>query len=109
MAFAFKTVITAKFAVWLAAVGGGVTVINGDDSTDGIVSYNVDVELGESLSAPKTGTVRVLADNIGTVAEDGTVSVDGTRVFVQRVGTDAAGAVTTIEFSDSQPVPDDML
>ena len=110
MATLFKTAIEAVFdAAWLTSVNGGVTVVNGSNSAKGIVSYDVDVTMGRELNAPRTGTVKCKTDDIGTVDTDGVITVDGARVFVTRTSVDPAGALTAIEFSETQPVPEEML
>jgi hypothetical protein len=100
----FKTAIEGTFATWLASVGGGVDVVNGSESAKGIVKYDTAVDMGESLTRVRTGRVHVLTDDIGVIDVDGTVKVDGKRVFVTAVNIDAAGAKTIINFSESNPV-----
>jgi hypothetical protein len=101
-----KDVTEDAFAEWLEAVGGGVDVsYNGGTAVKGIVSAGTAVEQGRAHNAPKAGTVRVLADEIGTIAADGALTVDGSRVYISGYRTDAAGAITTIDYTESRPVP----
>lgn len=110
MANLFKTAIESVFeSNWLPSVDGGVAVVNGDNTAMGIVDYNTDVEVGNGIDAKKSGQVRVLSDDVGTVDIDGIITVDGVRVFVTAVNPDAANAIVTIQFSQSQPVPEEML
>ena len=61
------------------------------------------------FSVPTAGFVRVLADEIGTVEEDGELSVAGVRVFVSGVHTDSAGAITHISYTKTRPVSGELL
>jgi len=110
MAFTFKTPIETIFtSTWLPSVGGGVAVVNGSNTTQGIVKYDSAITMGSELDVVMSGTVRVIADNIGTVDEDGVITVDGKRVFVTGVQLDAAGAITVITFTESRPIPEEMF
>ena len=111
MANMFKSLIEDKFnAVWLPSVDGGVAVVNGSNSTQGIVFYDTGVNLeNRQISEAANGSVKVIADNIGTVTADGSITVAETRVFVTATSLDASGAIMKIEFSKSQPVPEEML
>jgi len=104
-----KTAATAAFNnCWLPAVGGGVAVVNGDNSTQGIIDGESSVDQGIVFNVAAAMSVRVLADEIGTVEEDGELSVDGSRVFVSGVKTDAAGAITRISYTETRPVPSEL-
>ena len=106
----FKTAIEAAFtATWLTSVDGGVAVVNGDNTAQGIVSYDTANQIGAQLSSDVTGNVAVLIDDIGDVEIDSQVTVDGTRVFVTNTTEDAAGAILRISFRESRPVPECML
>jgi hypothetical protein len=104
----FKTAIEAVFdAAWLTSVNDGVTVVNGSNSASGIVQYMNDIEVDSMrLSEGRTGFVKVKADDIGTITADAEVTVAGKRIFVTKVETDPSGALTRIDFHESQPVPE---
>jgi hypothetical protein len=95
------------FPDWLDAVGGGVDVVNGDATTKGIRKVDSNVELGREMQAPVSGHVRILTGSIGTLSEDGEITVDGKRVFITGIDTDVAGAITRIDYTESRPVPEE--
>ena len=100
-----KTAIVAAFTnVWLPAIGGGVAVVSGTHTTQGIPDSSSEVTQGQSFGAAVIGKVRVLTDSIGTVEEDGEISVNGKRVYVDKVHPDGAGAVTTIDYRESRRI-----
>lgn len=104
-----KAVTVDAWPTWLEAIGGGVDVsFNGATAVKGIRVYGSAVTLGREHNAPQAGSVRLLTDEIGTLTEDGSLTVDGTRVFITAIRPDAAGAVTVIEYTASQPVPPEL-
>lgn len=111
MSTLFKDAIEAVFdQAWIVSVDDGVTVINGDNSTTGIVVYDEETELdSQRLNENRTGYVKVKFDEIGDVEPDNEVTVDGVRVFVTTTALDAAGALLRIDFTSSQPISEELL
>ena len=97
----------AAFPGWLSAVGGGVDVANGAATTKGIRKVGSNVELSREMQAQVSGQVRILAGSIGTLAEDGEITVDGKRVFIRAIDPDCAGAITRIDYPESREVPEE--
>ena len=110
MAVDLKAVSESAFTnIWLPAVNGGVTVVNGTTSTQGIQDTRRTAEMGLALNETPGGVVTVISDNIGTLEFAGEISVDGVRVWVSDINPDVAKGLTRIEYTESQPVPESML
>ena len=109
MVVLFKTAIANAFTnVWLPMVAGGVAVINGANTAQGIRDPNTLISMGMGVEESRDGLVVVLADSIGVVDVDGEISVGGKRVWVSSVDSDAANATVAISYSESQPVPESL-
>jgi hypothetical protein len=104
-----KNAAVSTFPIWLSAVGGGVDVVNGSNTTKGIRDVNSEVDFGREMDVPVAGHVRVLADSIGDVQEDGEITVDGKRVFISGIKTDTAGAIMRIDYTESRSVPQEFV
>jgi hypothetical protein len=107
----FKAPILAAFnGAWLSAVGGGVTVVNGSNSTQGIRERRDEIEVGNGLEVTSGGTVKVKTDDIGTLVKGSAITVDGTRVFISEVRPDDAGALTYIDYTNTKaPTAEELL
>ena len=105
--FLKATIIAAFDNIWLPAVGGGVAVVNGSNTAQGVSNDSVEVENDLQFDAPVEGEVRVKQDAIGTLEADQTITVGGKRVYVSGLDVDKAGALVTISYTETrQPTPE---
>ena len=110
MVVLFKTAIANAFAsVWLPMVDGGVAVVNGTNTAQGVRDPNVLAQMDMGYKEDVTGVVVCLVDSIGTIDIDGEISVGGSRVFVTGVDKDAANATVSISYTESQPIPEELM
>jgi len=105
-----KTQAVKAFAVWLAAAGGGLEVINGGAPFQAIVIYRSTGEFTENgIEEPQQGTAKALTTEAGTLEYGRPITVNGQRVFVTEVEPDVAGAITRFDFQEARPVNEALL
>lgn len=99
-----QTFVDAFNNTFLPLVGGGETVVNGTNSTQGIVEYITESELGDQLVKEQvTGECRVVADSIGTMSYSTMVKIGTRTVFVTSQQIDVVGAINTFRFTSTRP------
>lgn len=109
-AVSLKTVTVNAFNnIWLPASGGGVTVVNGSNSVQGIQDTTIAIEIGMTMRETPGGVVTVVYDDIGTLEADGALTIDGKRVWVADINPSAVKGLVRITYTDSQPIPESML